>query len=152
MNLQILDRDGWTMQCPSCAESIIYTLINNQQFPVPFFYAEDCNDVLLRKTDQKLVDKAFADSAGGKPNLKSLENLWHQMLDVAPSTGNGGRYGFWSNVKCPSCFAEMPYNDGAKDAEQRIFEPKIVLVNGASLIGDTEGDSWRINVLLQSTS
>lgn len=147
MKLQILNRDGWRMRCPFCNESITYTLINNQQLPVPFFYAEDCNDVLLRKADQKLVDKAFANAAGKEPNLESLENLWHQLLDAAPSTSNGGRYGFWSNVKCPNCSAEIPYNDGNKDVRQRIFDSKIVLINGASLIGDSEGESWRINVI-----
>jgi len=152
MSFQTLNRDGWTMQCPFCNEDISYTLINNKQLPVPFFYAEDSNDVLLRKADLKLVDEAFAGSTGGKPSLEPLKNLWLQILDAAPSTANGGRYKFWSNVKCPNCSAEIPYNDGTKDVEQRIFEPRIVLVNGASLIGDAEGDSWRINVLQQASS
>jgi|688.fasta_scaffold455115_1 hypothetical protein len=149
MKLQTLVRDGWTMLCPFCGESIKYTLINNQRVPVPFFYAEDCNDVLLRKIDEKLVERVLAESAVAKPSLDVLEGLWREILNNAPPTRHGGAFGFWSNVKCPSCGIEMPYNNGVKNLELRLYETRIVLLDGALFIRDEESEIWEIQVLIK---
>jgi len=148
MSIQIIDRTGWSLRCPFCGKDIKYTVINNQNPPVPFFYARDSNDVLLKRQHQKVVDEAFYKTTDRVPDIQTLEKLWRQFLEEAPSTHHGGTYDLWANVKCPNCFSEIPYNHGVKNLEVRIYEPRIILIDGSAVIGDSESESWRVNVTL----
>lgn len=148
MIFEELARDGWSIDCPFCGRAILYSLINNRDLPVPFFYGERTNDVLLRKQDQERVDQLFQSIASGRsPSTEEFEALWKSILENAPDAPAGGRFGFWSNIKCPHCRKEIPYNKGVKNVELRIFEPRIVLVDGAVLLGDSPDQSWRVRVL-----
>jgi hypothetical protein len=148
MSTQELERDGWSLECLFCKESIHYTLINNTQTPIPFFYAEEGSDVLLRKEDELSVEKCFMQYGDSKPPLAVLESLWKTILESAPDAPNGGRFALWSNIKCPHCRKEMPYNGGVKNLELRIYEPQIVLLDGAILLGSSVAESWKIRVRL----
>lgn len=146
MEIMKLKRSGWDMECPFCHANIRYTLINNQQPPVPFFYAELCNDVLLRKSDERMVNNLLSIASGEKASINTLENMWLSILQDAPDAPHGGKFGFWSNIKCPHCGKEIQYNQGIKDVWLRIFEPKIVLVDGSVIVGDSLSDTWQIQV------
>ena len=146
MNFRQLERNGWGLKCPCCGENIRYSLINNQQVPVPFFYAEKGNDVLLRKQDERRVERFYQNQNGAEPSEAALEALWNSILVEAPSAPCGGKFGLWSNVKCPSCGKEMPYNRGVRNVRLRIFEPKIVLIDGAVILGDSGAESWVVKV------
>lgn len=146
MKIRKLERNGWEIGCPSCGERIRYSLIHNQGLPVPFFYAERCNDVLLRRSDEISVNNLLSAPCGEKISLDALEKLWLSILHDAPDAPHGGRFGFWSNIKCPNCGKEVPYNHGVKNIELRIFEPRIVLVDGAILVGDSSTDTWQVHI------
>lgn len=148
MVFQVLERDGWSIDCPYCKGKIIYTIIKNQQTPVPFFYSERANDVLLRKQDEERVDKLYSSLRGETPSLDALEVLWKSILKSSPEAPHGGRFGLWSYVKCPHCGTELPYNKGVRDLNIRIFEPDIILIDKAILLGNDLPNSWQIKVKL----
>lgn len=147
MNIQVVNRTGWSLSCPFCGKDINYTIINNQNPPVPFFYASDSNDVLLKKKHQTIVNNEYININTYSHNIYELKNLWLRLLEDAPPTLQGGKYSLWANVKCPNCFTEIPYNNGVKNLEMRIYEPRIILVDGAAVIGDSESESWRVNII-----
>ena len=137
-------RDGWILKCPYCGAGIKYTRLSNWEGPTPFFYSKENNDVLLRKSD---VDRARdALDVESKPSVAELERMWCEFLENTPKVRAGSSFGFWSNVKCPHCRTEMPYNNGVKDPNIRIYEPKIVLIDGAIVWGDDLESSWRVRV------
>lgn len=151
MNIsQELIRDGWTLDCPFCKKKILYTHIVNWSVPVPFFYSDASNDVLLRKSDERRVQELFEKKQpNSRPTISELEALWKEIIIGAPSAPSGGCFSFWANVKCPHCSTEFPYNKGTKDLYTRINDSTIVLINGAILLGDSEKDTWKIIVKLK---
>ncbi len=138
-------RDGWNLECIFCKEAIRYTYLVNWLLPAPFFYSDKSNDVLLRKSDELVAQKLCENN---KPELTELEKLWHVFLESAPPAPNGGHFSFWSNVKCPFCKKEFPYNNGIRDLNVRIYESKIVLIDGAIVVGDDNKETWQIKVNL----
>ncbi len=143
MTFSNLERKGWILKCPFCAKDIAYTLFTNQDAPTPFFYADTSNDILLRKSDQNLVHELYE---RGEPSVEQLAALWNDIVSNAPASPDGGKFHLWSNVKCVTCGREIPYNNGIEDIKTRIFEPKIVVVDGSRIIGDAPSDTWRVNV------
>ena len=150
-NFKKLERDGWLLSCPLCGEDIFYSIINIQQIPLPFFYAEEGNDVLLRKEDERRLERILNED---RKVVESdvLEKLWMRILKDAPEAPCGGKYGLWSNVKCPTCFHELPYNNGVRNVSLRLNEPKIVLIDGATIVGDSDEDSWQVKVNIRPNS
>ncbi|MBL0349609.1 MAG: hypothetical protein IPP68_04450 [Elusimicrobia bacterium] len=142
--VEVEERKGWTIGCPSCSKSILYTKLVNWESPTPFFYCDSCNDVLLRKSDKKLVESRLAIK---NIDVPGLEKLWEEIASNAPNCGKGGRFTVWSNVRCPHCKKELPYNSGIKNSAVRINEMEIILVDGATVIGDSSEDTWRVKVL-----
>ena len=134
-------RKGWVLACPACESGIAYTILTNWDAPVPFFYADVSNDVLLRSSDRQRVE-----SLGENPHLADLEHLWDEILSSAPVAPSGGEFGLWTNVKCPHCGYEIPYNGGVRNLAVRIHEPKIILVHGAVVVGDVDEETWVVRV------
>lgn len=143
-------RAGWILQCPFCNGEISYSLINIQSLPTPFFYAEQCNDVLLRRQDEIRSQDILLKYEHKRPPIVEFENLWMSILDEAPEAPCGGEFKLWSNVKCPRCRSEIPYNKGVLDLNLRIFEPKIVIVDKSIILGDSPEESWRVTVIPES--
>ncbi len=147
---QEIVRDGWILNCPFCKEKILYTHFVNWSIPTPFFYSDGSNDVLLRKSDEKKVQELFEKKQPkSKPTLHELESLWNKILIDSPPAPNGGRFTFWANVKCPHCNTEILYNNGNKDFNIRVNDSKIILINGATVIGDSENETWKIKVKIK---
>jgi hypothetical protein len=140
---QEIIRDGWTLDCPYCKEKILYTHFVNWVVPTPFFYSNGSNDVLLRRSDEQRVLQLFEKK---KPTVLELEKVWNAILATATLAPNGGRFTFWANVKCPHCNTEIPYNNGVKDLDVRIYDSKIVIIDGAVVVGDTAEDTWRVKI------
>ena len=145
MGFQKLSRKGWVLNCPFCACKVKYTKVANNDPPVPFFYSEGCNDVVLRKSDQKRVDSlpGHLTLTGVTPELG---RLWNDIVDSLPEDTQGGRFKLWSNIKCPTCKKEFPYNHGVKNLSVRIYEPEIILIDGANFLGDDDTSSYSIEV------
>lgn len=144
---QQLIRDGWSLSCPFCNNSVKYTYFVNWFIPTPFFYSDGCNDVLLKKSDGEQVQKLLERK---KPILSELECLWKEFLKSAPAAPNGGQFSFWANVKCPFCNKEFPYNNGIRDLNVRINDSKIVLIDGAVVVGDNPEETWQVKVKINS--
>jgi len=136
-------RTGSLTKCPFCGEDIAFTTLTNWDAPVPFFYSNLGNDVALRKSDIKRVDEYFL---SGKKSLPELEELWNKIVNSLPPAPDGGKFELWSNVKCPHCKTEIPYNKGVRDINIRIWDPHIILIDGAVVLDDTFEDSWRVKV------
>jgi len=136
-------RDGWTLECPFCNKPILYTYFVNWFVPTPFFYSDSSNDVLLRKNDGEKVQKILENK---NILLTELEIIWNECLRDAPPALDGGHFTFWANVKCPHCKKELPYNNGVKDLKVRIYDSRIILIDGAMVVGDNAEETWRIRV------
>jgi hypothetical protein len=134
---------GWKLSCPFCTKNILYTKLTNWDMPTPFYYSDESNDVLLRNSDDKKVNQIFENK---KPSLKELESMWNEFLQNAPLPPNGGKFTFWANIKCPNCKKEIPYNNGVRDINIRIYEPNIILIDGAIVVGDNDENTWRTKV------
>jgi len=100
---------------------------------------------LLRKSDGKIVQDLLERKT---PTLPELESLWKEFLKSAPAAPNGGQFSFWANVNCPFCNKEFPYNNGIQDLNVRINDSKIVVIDGAVVVGDTPEATWQIKVKL----
>ena len=83
-------------------------------------------------------------------NVSRLHRLWLEILNSAPPAPDGGIFSFWANVRCPECAYEFPYNNGNKDLPLRIFEPKIIVVDGVTIVADSPADSSVVRVQLAS--
>jgi hypothetical protein len=138
-------RPGWVKTCPYCGREIRFTKLVNTEL-VPFFYSDASNDVLIRDKDRELVRAA---TAAGEEDVRELQELWLEILDTAPLPPNGGRFSLWANIRCPFCRIEFPYNNGIRDVRVRLYEPNVVLVDGAVVVRDTASTSWRVAVTVQ---
>jgi len=140
-NLEETERAGWESKCTSCSGKILYTHLTLQQGPSPFFYSNASNDVLRRKSDEEKMDELYE---AGSPSIKQLETLWKNVLITAPPAPSGGEFTFWSNVRCPHCNFEFPYNEGIQDLDMRLNEYKIIVIDGAIIVGDD--DCYKVKV------
>src|SRR5438094_490865 len=100
------------MQCPHGRREVKYTLLKIFDPPVAFFYCDKNNDILYRKSDERRVP--LGDPS--KPEyVTQLRELWESIVRTAPPSRCGGHFELWTNVKCPHCSIEFPYNRGVKD-------------------------------------
>jgi len=147
---KILERLGWKIKCPNCSGVILYTFITDNDPPMPFFYANDSNDILLRKSDKEEIDEYFSKIYPEVPKIEELEKIFDDIISNAPKTLNGGEYELWSYVKCPNCQCELEYNKGVKKIFTRIYEPKTIIIDGANLIGDSKEESWTAKIKVKT--
>jgi hypothetical protein len=140
-------RKGSVTKCRFCGEDIKFTWLVNWDPPVPFFFSNVGNDVAVRKSDNGRVDEYFV---AGKKSVAELEALWKAIVESLPQAPDGGRFELWANFKCPHCKKEIPYNEGVRNIHIRIWEPKIILIDGAVVLDDTFEDSWRVKVELSA--
>lgn len=140
-------RPGAVIPCPRCKVDLKYAVLTNHAPPTPFFYSTGGRSVLLRQSDEKMVEREMI---AGATEADKLHPLWQKFLENAPPAPDGGRFEFWANVRCPHCGYEFPYNNGIKNVALRIFEPKIIVVDGATLVGDSDAKSWIVRVQTKS--
>lgn len=96
-------------------------------------YCGSCSNVLFRKSDEGALYAIWPSIGDAVPvTLRFYEDMERN----APPCPCGGHFKLWSNVKCPSCKFEIPYNNGVKDVNVRINDHVVVLVEGALLLGD----------------
>jgi len=142
--VRIVKRKGWVGKCPACEEHFLYTRFNNTE-PTPFFYCDKQSDVLLRESDQRLVRNAYKSKRASESELKQL---WDSFLERAPLCVCGGKFGFWTYIRCPSCLTELPHATGPELVHTRIQEPQIIILDGRYVLGDTPEESYQVIVTL----
>ena len=142
--VRTIKRKGWVGNCPACGEHFLYTKFNNTE-PTPFFYCDKQSDVLLRESDQKLVREAYKSRRNSPAELKEL---WDSFVEKAPSCICGGKFGFWTYIRCPSCQEQLPYPTGPELVSTRIHEPQVIVLDGRYVLRDTPGESYQVIVTL----
>jgi hypothetical protein len=132
-------KDGNKLNCPLCHGDVLYWRFSVPSIPWPFFYCERCNDVFVRLAQPPPMSPL---SENSKEQLAQLEAYWHAVLDAAPPCPCGGRFGFWTNVKCPHCWYEFPYARGTRNVELRINEPYVIAIDGATVLDGEPSSDW----------
>jgi hypothetical protein len=123
------ERSGWAMPCPACSREVRYTVLNVAAGFEPFMYCSRGSDFVLRDEDARLVAQSSAGAL--QPSVDRLRSVYDQMELVLDPCPGGGQFRRWSNVKCPHCQHEFPYNNGVKSEDVRYFESKVVWIEGA---------------------
>lgn len=144
-NVRIETRPGWTRKCPNCKADIAFTKLVNSFDMTPFYYSDGSNDVLFRTNDRNKIRVLMSK---GQPSVEQLASAWNEILKTAPPAPSGGTFSLWANIKCPFCKTEFPYNNGVKDLRVRLYDPHIVLIEGAVVVEDTVANSWKVCVSL----
>lgn len=140
--IQQEERRGWSRACPRCAEEIRYTVLNLSAGVEPFLYCDEGSDFVLREEDKKAAQQLARPN--GAVSLDDLRAFYRELQERLPPCPNGGRFGIWSNVKCPHCGHEFPYAGGERDEEVRFLESKIVWVEGATAFRGSTRPSSRL--------
>jgi endogenous inhibitor of DNA gyrase (YacG/DUF329 family) len=140
------ERQGWSRKCPVCGEPIRFTTLRVDP-PTPFFYSSTCSDILLRRSDRRATE-ALRPSAVGDAQV---QGLWETLLGTAPTPPCGGEFALWANFHCPRCGSEVPYNRGVRDLHRRLWEPLVVVVDGATVVGDSEEETWVAKVITEDS-
>lgn len=141
--IETLTRPGWVRDCPNCGQRIIFTTLRVDP-PTPFFYSDACLDVLLRKSDALRAEEYMGESG---QDDEQLHALWQELLQESPKPPCGGAFTFWANFHCPHCQTEIPYNAGIRDLHRRLWESTVVVVDGATVVGDSPAATWRARVV-----
>ena len=149
MNIKESKRPGWTRPCPNCNKEIRYTVLKIWNAPEPFFYCDTCNDVLLRKSDAKRVPVG---DLSDPQYVAKLLALWESIVKDAPPCPCGGHFQLWANIKCPHCRYEFPYAGGTKNPTVRVGDTEIIVIDGATVVGDSPSDSWIARVEIPQAS
>lgn len=123
------ERPGWTRACQSCKKDIRYTILNINSGEDIFLYSNKTSDFILRSEDFLSAKKFNKNSAQKK--LENIEDLYKELESQLPPCPGGGFFNIWSNIKCPHCHYEFPYNNGEKDKTMRFLESKIIWIEGA---------------------
>lgn len=122
------DRYGWERDCPKCGVRMSYTILNISPGVDVYLYCDKCSNFVLREEDRNELMSKGEGLDDADSMLDALYRRLEQCLDFCEC---GGRFRVSSNVKCPSCHYEFPYNHGVLDMGRRYREAKLVWVEGA---------------------
>lgn len=123
------ERTGWELECPECAEKIRYTVLNVSPGEDVFLYCDQSSDFILRDEDSGSVHQI--DKANEEELVDGMRTLYQNLEGNLPPCPSGGHFRIWSNVKCPHCSYEFPYNNGLKNEALRYMESSIIWIEGA---------------------
>jgi hypothetical protein len=137
---------GWCLSCPKCNEDVFYTVLTVAGGREPFLYCDSCSNFVLRREDADRVAELIGDRA--LLTTDQQRSVYAGLEQQLPSCPCGGNFKIWSNVKCPTCDYEFPYNNGVKDEGVRFFDSKIIWVKNAIAFRGANAESNRlINVM-----
>lgn len=123
------ERTGWVLVCPRCAEKVRYTVLNLSPGEDVYLYCDRSSDFVLR--DEDFVAAQRVDKSDEKRALEGLRGIYEGLEKNLPECPDGGRFKIWSNVKCPHCSYEFPYNNNVKNEAVRFMESTLIWVEGA---------------------
>lgn len=124
------ERPGWEVKCPQCKEQVPYTVLNLSPGEDVYLYCDTCSNFVLREEDRQELMSLLSRSANN--NFEQIASALYERLEKElPPCGCGGRFTLFSNVKCPSCRYEFPYNNGVRDVVARYSESKLIWLQGA---------------------
>jgi transposase-like protein len=111
-----------SFNCPDCSTSVAAWKSSGMSESCPHFYCNKCSNALVREKDKKLLYE-----------LGATEELLNTILPTLPLCGCGGKFEANSNPKCPKCKSEFKHQGNAVN---RLSDPHVILVDGASLYRD----------------
>jgi len=123
------ERTGWIISCPNCQKDIRYTILNIQPGEDVFLYCNKSSDFVLRDEDLYLAHKIARKN--NENVIDGLIKIYDDLEHKLPECPCGGSFKRWSNVKCPFCLYEFPYNNGVKNEAFRMMEGNIIWIEGA---------------------
>lgn len=123
------ERPGWEMKCPKCSKDIMYTVLKIASGEDVYLLCDRCSNFTLRDEDR--LSNQFMNVQNELPQLDKLRMLYEKLEHDLPKCDCGGSFRIWSNVKCPNCAYEFPYNNGVKDEEVRFLETTIIWIRKA---------------------
>jgi hypothetical protein len=126
----IEERPGWEVECPRCVSKIPYTVLNLSVGVDVYLYCDTCSNFVLREEDRRELVPLLSQSTENDFDAK-VGALYERLEKNLPPCECGGRFTLWSNVKCPNCYYEFPYNNGIRNLAARYREPKLVWIQGA---------------------
>jgi predicted RNA-binding Zn-ribbon protein involved in translation (DUF1610 family) len=136
------ERHGWALNCPSCGETIRYTILNVVGGNDLFLYSEKSSNFVLRSEDCELA-KNISDRI-------ALLQLYRKIEKSLPATESGRQFKLERNVCCPKCGSEFPYQY-APDSDGRLYENKIIWIEGAvAFRGVNEPSNKLVKVIVSS--
>ncbi len=142
------ERPGWKLKCPKCNKIIYYTVINLTGNEVPvYMYCDCCSNFVIRDEDANEI-YTFLKNQPILSAFEYLDKLYDDLEKCLPKCPSGGHFKLWSNVKCPHCGYEFPYNNGIHSKEMRYFETKIIWIEGAIAFRDKDKVSNRLRKVL----
>lgn len=128
-NIEDEERRGWMLTCPRCSAKVRYTVLNLSPGRDIFLYCDKSSDFVLRDEDFAAAQRI--DKTDERQALSRLREIYEDLEQCLPKCPSGGRFKIWSNVKCPHCLYEFPYNDNVRNEAVRFMESKLIWVEGA---------------------
>lgn len=128
-------------KCPYCNGTIRFTSIRLHNWPEPFLYCDTCSNILRRESDTTAAHQALSVGTP-EPSHEVIMRLYHSIESSRPLCPCGGRFRVWANPRCPSCYRQLPYNNGVKNDEVRAHDTLMIVLDGATVIGDTRETTW----------
>lgn len=136
------ERPGWIMSCPDCDADIRYTVLNVVPGEDVFLYSDETSDFVLRDEDASVACELRCNSKNEL--IDGLGNFYWKLERTLAPCPNGGHFRIWSNVKCPRCSYEFPYNNGVRNRATRFTERALVWIEGATAFRGVSQPSNRL--------
>lgn len=124
------ERTGWMIECPNCSEQVRYTVLRLSPGKDVYLYCNRSSDFILRDEDSYAA-QLIEDRFGKEYFLDELRRLYEDLERNLPESPGGGNFKIWSNVKCPHCSYEFPYNNNIRNESARFMESALIWVEGA---------------------
>lgn len=127
------ERAGREMSCPSCAALFKFTVMNIVPMEDIYLYCDACSNFVLREEDREQAINAKRRCEHTESLSQEIKYIYRNLEQSLPACECGGHFRLWSNVKCPVCHYEFPYNNGVRDIDFRIQEGRVIWVEGATI-------------------
>ena len=132
------DRKGWALNCPNCDAEVKYTALNVVGGEDLFFYSNKNSDVVLREEDRRRARIIKSND--------ELLNLYSDIETRLSTLDNGSQFKLSNNICCPHCGEQFPYKFNA-DSQERLYESKIIWVEGATIFRGAYEPSNKLGVV-----
>jgi len=102
----------------------------------------------MRQTDVQKFADILDQNAHPEISDQQILDRVDAILREAPIAPDGSRFVLWSNIKCPSCGYEFPYDGGFRSIRRRLTEVTILL-DGMHVVRDAIEGDYTIKITLK---
>lgn len=149
--IQDEERFGNSLECPNCKHRIEYSILKLDPGIDIYLYCDTCSNFSLRDEDREVALRFT--SADEKSALNNLKVVYYDLQHNLPPCGCGGHFKIWSNVKCPHCHYEYPYDNGRQMEQGRFMENHLVWVlNAIAYRGANRASNRLVRTIKKTTN